>query len=595
VRSIKPIYPKMRFGYGLKINKRIGVEMNKNCNRYALRLELLGSSSARAVKLGAGLACAGLVSLVLAGLPERANALNLYDGSQYGNNLEINLTTTLSYTGAYRVNSPSAILSGAGAANANDGDSNFRHGLVGNLFEAVPILDVRDGDYGAHFSGQFYINTVYLGTNQNNQASTLNSIYVNKSNDFTSGTRNVDGENAQLLDAFIYGQHAFGNSQSLQIKFGRQVLFWGQSLFIDDGIAGGQAPINIVTAQNLANPQLQQIYMPVAQAVVTYQPHPGLTFQGYYQFEWEHDYFQGAGSYFNSVDSIDAGGQSVIIGAQPGVGNLYLLRAKAITPPSQNGRFGLSVQGQVGSWDLGLFGLRYDSQAPDVYAAFGAASAVNTNVAKGLSTGTYYLVYPRDIWIEGASFSTNAGPANVAGEVSIRQHMPLVFPSVGVSTAANPGNANSNPLYPVGDTMDMQASTIYLSPGIPLDPGGVAFTGEVAVNHLLRVTSNRSLLPHGLNGTAATFDMALTPTYNDVLPNLDVTFPIGLSYNFLGRSTVDPAIYHGTGTFSIGVAGTYRAVWIASFTYKDYLGKPDVTYNSNADRGYVSLSLQRSF
>ena len=45
----------------------------------------------------------------------------------------------------------------------------------------------------------------------------------------------------------------------------------------------------------------------MGQAILTYQPRPGTTIQGYYQFEWEHDYFQGEGAYFNSVNFFDKG------------------------------------------------------------------------------------------------------------------------------------------------------------------------------------------------------------------------------------------------------------------------------------------------
>jgi hypothetical protein len=57
---------------------------------------------------------------------------------------------------------------------------------------------------------------------------------------------------------------------------------------------------------------------------------------------------------------------------------------------------------------------------------------------------------------------------------------------------------------------------------------------------------------------------------------------------------------HGTATFNIGVTAVYKSIWTASLTYQDYLGKPtmladNTTYNTLADRGYVSLNLQRSF
>ncbi len=542
----------------------------------------------------------GAAALVTLALPLRANALNIYDGSQVGNNLEINLTTTVSYTGLYRVNDPSAILAGPTNLNGNDGDSNFQHGIVGDLFEAVPVLDIRDGDYGAHFSGQAFINTSYLGTNQNSQPGSLNSIYVEKNDDFTSATRNVNGLDAQVLDAFVYGRHEFADGQSLQLKVGRQTLFWGQSLFFaSDGISGGQAPINIITAQDTINPQAQQVFMPVGQVVLTYQPIVGLTIQGYYQFEWEHDLFQGAGAYFNPADNLDKGGQSVVFAAGANAPSYVLLRTKDIDPEHQNGQFGLSVQDEVGNWDLGLFGLRFDSKAPEgvVYLGQGGTRVIPSGYAAGaLVGGNYQLVYPRDIWLQGASFSTNVGDANVAGEVSAREHMPLLAPNqASFGNSADPGNATNDPAYPVGNVMYAQVSAIYLSAGVPLDPGGISFAGEVAMNHLIDVTANRAGLVPGHQATAAAFNSSITPLYNDVLPNLDLSFPIGLGYNFLGRSEVDGGMYHGTGTFSVGVTGTYRTTWIGSLAYQDYIGKVDPVWNGLADRGFVSLNLQHTF
>jgi len=569
--------------------------MSKSSNSPTLR-QWLGSTT-----------CMGIAGLLALAAPQRAQAFNLYDGSDAGNNLEINLTTTVSYSAFLRVNSPSTILTGgpdadgnSPAANSNDGDANFRHGFVGNLFEAVPVLDIRDGNYGAHFSGQFYLNTPYLGTNQNNQAGTLNSIYLPKNTDFASGTRNVNGQNAQLLDAFLFAQHEFADGQSLQLKVGRQTLFWGQSLFFPtDGISGGQAPVNAITATSLPNPQSQQVFMPVGQVVFTYQPGiDHLTFQAYYQYEWEHDYFNGSGAYFNGGDYIDKGGNAVIAGYAPGLGNEYFLRIKDLNPEPENGQFGLSVQGNVDLIDWGLYGLRYDSKAPVVYAH--PAAGIVAFVPGGASVGNYQVVYPRDIWLEGASFSTSVEDANVAGEISAREHAPLIPAGFGIPSAGNPGNANSDPLYPLGDVLDAQLSSLYVSPGIPLDPGGVQFDGEVAMNHVIAVTQNRSgLRPYG-QATAAAFDFVLTPTYYNVLPNLQLTFPIGIDYNFLGRSEFDEGMQHGTGTFDLGVTGTYRSTWIASLTYQDYLGKPTVpgantTYNDLADRGYVALNIQHSF
>ncbi len=256
------------------------------------------------------------------------------------------------------------------------------------------------------------------------------------------------------------------------------------------------------------------------------------------------------------------------------------------------------MQDEFGDYDVGVYGLRWDAKAPVVYAFPGAGGV--KPVSGGLAVGTYNLVFPRDIWTYGTSLSTNIGAANVAGEISDRVNMPLLPSGFGLQSAENPGNANSDPLYPVGNVLYAQASMIYLSPGLPFDPGGVTFTGEVAMNHLVTVTKNRDQLRPNGQATAAAFAIIISPAYYDVLPSLNLTFPIGLNYNFLGRSEVDQSMQHGTATFNVGITATYKNVWSASLTYQDYLGRPstladNTTYNTDADRGYVSLNLQRSF
>jgi hypothetical protein len=558
--------------------------MQKKICRDAAKGSLLATTSRISMRLYLAV---GVGALGLAALPEQANALNLYDGANSGNNLEINLTTTIEYSVFERVNNPSAVLTSPSNANGSEGDLNFQHGVVANEIEALPVLDVKDGNYGMHVSGEFYLNTPYLSPNQNDQPSTLNPFSVAKNTDFTSATRNVNGENARLLDAFAFGRQTFGNDQTISLKVGRQTLLWGQSLFLtSDSIAGGQAPVDIITAQSLPNAQAQQVFLPVGQAVVTYQPLSNLTIQAYYQFEWQHDNFQGVGAYFNTSDIFDKGGQRLILG--PGA---FAFRTNDLNPPSQNGQFGVSVQALVGKYDLGIYALRFDSKTPEFYVFSGKNAGPTPN---GNQVGTYTVVYPRDIAIYGASVSTNIGAANVAGEVSGRTNQPLDS-GLLFQTPANPGNAGSDPLYAVGDTIQGQASMIYVSPAIPFDPGGVSFDGEVELNHVVAVTRNRAALTPGRQATAGTSEFVVTPTYDEVLPNLDITFPIGIAYNFLGRSEMDTSMNHGTGTFNIGVTATYNVTWIAGLTYFDYLGKADPTLNADADRGYVEFNIQHTF
>jgi hypothetical protein len=519
-----------------------------------------------------------------------ARAFNLYTGTYSDQSLTINLETEIEYSTIYRVNDPSAILAGPQDANQNDGDVDFRHGFVDNSFTVTPVFDVKYGNYGVHVSGDAYLDTSYLDKSQNNDAATYNPYSTASNRDFTSATRNINGENAQLLDAFVYGTEEFGanDEQSIEVKFGRQTLLWGQSFFFPTtGIAGGQAPINIITAQSLPNPQAQQLFQPVGQGVVTYQPNEVLTFQGYYQFEWEPDTFQGVGAYFSSADFFDKGGQRLILG--PGI-DAY--RGKDLRP-GHNGQFGASVQATLGNYDLGLYYERFDAKAPEIYLGLPTAGE------PAGSAGTYYLVYPRDISLYGASVSTTVGPANVAAEISGRTNQPL---DSGFGLLYNPltfapvaGNANSHPLYAVGDTVDAQASMFYISPGFIGDPGGATVIGEIQGNKLVSVTANQQALVQGRDPTAVAFDVEVEPTYYNVLPNLEIQFPISVNYTLLGRSQIAANVNHGTGTIDVGIAGTYQTTWIGTLSYQDYLGAANPSFNGDADRGYVSFNLQHTF
>jgi hypothetical protein len=559
---------------------RKAMQWTKTELRKTTRLSGVPGRYAHAGSVMALSAAAGIMTLAA---PQQARAFNLYSGTYAGQNLEINLETTLQYSTFYRVNDPSAIL--LNNVNGNEGDDDFRHGIVDNTFDVLPVFDLKYGSFGAHVSGEAYLDTPYLEKNQNNSPFTFNPYSTSDNRSFTSATRNINGEDAVLLDAFVYDGINFGagDDQTLTVKFGRQTLLWGQSLFFaTNGISAGQAPLDIIKAQSLPNAQAQQIFLPVGQAVVTYQPNDTLTFQAYYQFEWAHDRFQGVGAYFSSADILDKGGQRIIVG--PGY---YLYREKDVSPPIENGQFGASVQATVGVYDLGLFALRYDSKAPEIYAGPPAAGGGPGN------SGSYWLVYPRDIQVYGTSLSTDVGSANVAGELSVRRNMNLV--AAGFGGSLYPGSANDGALYPVGTTLQGQASMIYVSSGLPFIPGGVSFAGEVAFNHVISVDAEKAALAPGRQATAAATEFTITPNYYSVLPKLDISFPIGITYDFLGRSEVDSTMNHGTGAFTIGVSATYRTTWIAAITYKDYFGKADATLNPLADRGYLNLNIQHTF
>jgi hypothetical protein len=536
-----------------------------------------------------------VLSLVASG---NANAYSLYNGMYNDNALTIDIDTTVEYSNIYRVNNPSSTY--LQDPNGNEGDSNFRHGLVSNEFEVLPVFDMKYGNFGVHVSGEAYLNTVYLQHNQGSPAALFNPISTDSTNSFTSATRNTNGENAKLLDAFVYGSHYFGanDGQQIALKVGRQTLLWGQSLlFASDGISAGQAPIDIQVAQTTPNAQAQQVFLPVGQVVLTYQPNQTYTIQGYYQFEWEPDNFQGVGSYFSSADILDKGGQRLLLGQAfgypPQAAALY--RVKDNRPPIGNGQFGLSVQATYGNYDVGVYALRYDAKAPAILN--GAPQPVTSQAN---NVGSYWLAYPRDIQLYGVSLPSTLFGANVAGEISYRHHTPLVE-SASAGASLYPGNANANPAYPVGDVVNGQVSMLYSSPPLSWDPGGLSLLAEYDMNTVVGIQENTraALASSGRQATAGAFQFVLTPTYFFTsIPNVQFNFPVGMELGLFNRSQFDGSQNHGTGQFNIGVTGVYKQTWTAGLVYQDYIGSPNTSLQGDAsiaDRGYVGFNIEHTF
>lgn len=502
-------------------------------------------------------------ALVVSTVPE-ARAATLFEEGD----TKVYLDTTIKYSNAFRVREPSSYFTSN--PNVDDGDRNFRHpGLISNRLDALLSFDARTGDYGIHAGAAGWLDTAYLTKNDNNSAATINSRSLSDHRDFTQTTKRLHGRNVELLDAFIHGKEVF-DEQAVSWRVGRQTVLWGESLFNAlNGIAAGQAPLDFIKALSLPGAEAKELFMPVGQALVSYQPRPGLALEGYYQFEWRKTRLPGVGSYFSTVDILDGGGEQILPG---------LPRTGDQKPKMATGQYGAAVKSRLGELDLGLYALRYNAKLPELY--------ING------STGTYNLVYPEGTWIYGTSASGSIGDANVAGEISVRRNMPLA--SAGsVFFTGLPADGRDHPLYPVGNSFHAQVSTVWVTPPLPLMPSGLTILGELSGHDVFEVTKNSGNLLAGRDRIAVGAQATVYPTYYGVLPGLDLDIPVGFQRNLLGKSMIDSTQNPGTGFFTIGVNADYEKTWKAGVKYTHYVGNK--SSQSFKDRDFVALSLQRTF
>ena len=538
------------------------------------------------------------VALLLVASVPTANAFEWDTGIP---ELRTRWDNTVKYSAAWRTKSPSsALIDGQKNLNLDDGDRSFGRGLISNRLDLFSELDLEYQNFGARLSGAAWYDDVYNRSNDNNSPSTNNN-YSASYNHFTEGAQKLHGRQAELLDAFVSAQGEIGDIP-ISGRVGQFAMQWGESLFYGmNGIAGGMAPTDTIKAQSVPNSQFKEIIRPVQQISTQIQLTPDVTVGAYYQLKWEASRFAASGSYFSSVDAYSEQSERLLVGAPltPGGQPLALYHGRDVDAKN-SGQGGLQVRWQTDEVDWGIYAIRYNDKSPELLTRFGFA---NLDPASGRE-GEYYWVYGEGIESIGTSFSTTLLGSNVAGELSSRWHQPLASTSQRPLLQGENINNYRDPLYATGHTL--HANLSWMS---SFGPSWVAqeasFTGEVAWNRTLSITLNPDALDPNADRDAWQLRTVYEPTYRQVIPGLDISVPVGMSYG-RGKSSalgVGFGVDRG-GDMNIGVKGTYDSVWNLGLNYTHYYGPEGGGLDESGhysylqawkDRDFVSFSVSRTF
>ena len=515
------------------------------------------------------------------------SAFQLYNGSD----LNVKWDTTLKYSASYRVADQDADL--IGLVNADDGDRNFDKGFVSSRLDVLSEMDVIYHNFGMRVSGAAWIDTVYLSDNDNDSPTTFNGTGPN--NKFNDDTEKLHGKNAELLDAFVFGRGNLG-SMPASFRLGRHTMLWGETLFFaTNGLAHGQAPLDVIKANTVPGTQAKELFMPTGQMSGQIQVSKNVSLNAYWQYEWRRSRMCAAGSYCSDADMIDAGGERILTGIP-----LNFYRGDDLGAGDSTSEFGESNYDNYGfgvrfrsrklDTDFGVYYVHFNENMP--YWIYTDMSSMNPAAGK---LGEYYMVYPEDIHMVGISFGTQVGEVNVSGEISERINAPLVSSGAFDVTGTNKDNAD-NPAYAQGNSLHANLSAIYVTGGSALWQGAT-FLGEVGYTDLLRTTENESAADPSRDDWALGFRMTFEPAYYQVFPGIDISIPLGLGYNVGAKSPVDLKFNGGGadhgGDFSIGVNLDYYQQWKFSLKYTDYFG--DDPTQTLADRDFITFSVKRTF
>ncbi|WCN13500.1 DUF1302 family protein [Marinomonas mediterranea] len=496
----------------------------------------------------------------------------------------LSLNNSVKYSTAFRLEDASPGLTSD--PNQDDGNNNFDKGLVSNRLDLFSEIDASYKDIGFRISGAAWYDDVYNGSTDNTTSTSNHS----PASEFSDNTTEIMGNDAELLDAFVYGYFPVMNGMEGTVRLGRHSLLWGESLFFGaNGIAGGQAPNDVVKLLSVPNSTFKEVVRPTGKLSVDIPVSDEVTIGAYYGYEWEASRIPPAGAYLSSGDAI---GSSSLLGPF----NTTITKISD-EEASDTGQYGLQVRWTDDDLDadFGLYAIRYNAYgASNLYTYLDSTTHLPTQ---------YKFAYAEGIEAYGASMAKSVGVWSLASEISYRKNAPLESNGAVITSGGTQYDNNDNPGYAVGETAHAQISWLAgFGPTFISDEA--SFAGEIAWNTRVKTTKNESFLNENADRSAVGVRMTYSPTYRQAFDGVDLTPSVGIGHTWGKSSAVSAFGVDGGGDVNIGVKAVYLDRWNMSLSYTKFLGEEGNYLDSSnhtqykqslKDRDFLAASINTTF
>ncbi len=238
------------------------------------------------------------------------------------------VTLTGNYAAAWRLEKPSnRIIDAPGdpelpvaedlkypqSNNFDDGDRNFeQYDMVNNRVSLIGDIEFSWRDYGMLIRADSFYDDVYAN-NADNTHDAPDRINTTQQpfNSFTDDIDKYSGQRTRLLDAYVYGNFYFGDTMALNVRLGRHISAWGQSLFFN-GVALSQSTADSTRA-TIPGVDVKSILLPTNQLSLRFTLTEDIVLLGQYQFEFEPFLVNPVGEFY-SVTDVAGPGREFIYG-----------------------------------------------------------------------------------------------------------------------------------------------------------------------------------------------------------------------------------------------------------------------------------------
>ncbi|MEN8720317.1 MAG: DUF1302 domain-containing protein [Oceanococcaceae bacterium] len=394
------------------------------------------------------------------------------------------IDTTLSAGVSFRMQDAAAdqigIANGGLARSVNDDDGNFGYDkgdVVSAALKGTVDLDIAlPGPFGIFARGTAFYNPeaseADLLTDRLNANGGLGFSREQGTPELGPIGQERTEREGELLDLFVYGDFDVFGIPTIA-RFGRQVVSWGESTFIRNGI-NIINPIN-VAAIRLPGAEIKEALTPVSMLYAGMSLTNDLSVEAFWQTDWEETEIDPRGNFFSTNDFASEDGDKAVISfgrrhddntrpfavldddpSNDGAQQVWVPREGDNRPGQEEHQAGVAFRyfaAGLNNTEFGLFYVNYHSRTPLVSAVRGAATTpgnLGTTTCSQDATAegcraTFTVDYPEDISLYGLSLNTTApGGIAVQGEVSYRPNQPVQLAATEILLGA---------LVPSGSTL----------------------------------------------------------------------------------------------------------------------------------------------
>ncbi|MBW7470514.1 DUF1302 domain-containing protein [Marinobacter sp. M216] len=238
----------------------------------------------------------------------------------------------------------------------------------------------------------------------------------------------------ELLDAYVFTDWYFGNVP-VSLRYGRQVLSWGESTFIQGGI-NVINPVD-VPAFRAPGAELKDALLPVEMFYASAGVTENITLETFVQADWEPVKADDCGTFFSTNDFASDGCGPVLLAGQ--LPDSQALAQGFIAPrlgdqeADSKDQFGVAMRWYVPALndsELGFYYIKYNSRLPYVSGLVNNPSSPSATQASdpSLPSSTfpsYFIEYPENINLYGVSINTTVSGWSLGAEYSFRDNVPL--------------------------------------------------------------------------------------------------------------------------------------------------------------------------